>query len=299
VWVNSKPRRQLLTEGRNFEQNPANKEANAMFTKIRHVAIHTDDHFRMAYFYKTLFGMKKITAGMTDQNGNYDKERGHLSDGVIGLALLQRQPGISAGLDHFGLEVEDVQKVRDRLKQYYPEVFVAESQSHVPFAGLRTHDPDGNQFDLSQKGMANVREGYLQEGWDQPRWINHIAIRSARPAHLAEYYQKVFELRPVEGLSGDGSYYVTDGKVTIALRPWDMISYRGLMAGLDHFGFQVENLEAAKKDLDNLATTAPASAARKITIGREGEKRQKNLESCKLCRHALADPDGVLLDLTD
>ena len=77
-----------------------------MFTKIRHVAIHTDDHFRMAHFYKTLFGMKKITAGMTDQNGNYDKERGHLSDGVIGLALLQRKPGISAGLDHYGLEVE-------------------------------------------------------------------------------------------------------------------------------------------------------------------------------------------------
>ncbi len=264
-----------------------------MLTKIRHVAIHTDDHFRMANFYKTLFGMKKITAGMTDQNGNYDKERGHLSDGVIGLALLQRQPGISAGLDHFGLEVEDVQT------QFYPDVFVAESQSHVPFAGLRTHDPDGNQFDLSQQGMANVREGYLQEGWDQPRWINHIAIRSARPAYLAEYYQKVFDLRPVEGLSGDGSYYVTDGKVSIALRLWDMMSYRGLMAGLDHFGFKVENLETAKKDIENLTHTIPVSAARKIAIGREGEKRQKNLEACKLCRHALADPDGVLLDLTD
>ena len=107
-----------------------------MFTKIRHVAIHTDNHFRMANFYKTLFGMKKITAGMTDENGNYDKERGHLSDGVIGLALLQRQPGFPAGLDHFGLEVEDVQTVRDRLKQFYPDIFVIQSQSHVPFAGL-------------------------------------------------------------------------------------------------------------------------------------------------------------------
>ena len=270
-----------------------------MSTKIRHVAIHTDDHFRMATFYKTVFGMKKITAGMTDQNGNYDKERGHLSDGVIGLALLQRQPGFSAGLDHFGLEVDDVQLVRDRLKQYYPDVFVAQSQSHVPFAGLRTHDPDGNQFDLSQKGMANVREGYLQEGWEQPRWINHIAIRTARPAHLAEYYQKVFDLRPLEGLSGNGSYYVTDGKVVIALRPWDMVSYRGLMAGLDHFGFKVDNLEAAKTDIENLAKTAPASAARQIAIGRDGETRQKNLEACKLCRYPLADPDGVLLDLTD
>ena len=103
----------------------------------------------------------------------------------------------------------------------------------------------------------------------------------------------------MEGLSGDGSYYVTDGKVTIAVRPWDMMSYRGLMAGLDHFGFKVENLETAKKDIENLAADRPASAARKIAIGRDGEKRQKNLEACKLCRHALADPDGVLLDLTD
>jgi len=270
-----------------------------MFTKIRHIAIYTENHDRMARFYKTVFGMKKITEGMTDEHGNYNKERGHLSDGVIGLALLQRQPGFSAGLDHFGLEVEDVQTVRERLKQYYPDVTVAQSQSHVPFAGLRTHDPDGNQFDLSQKGMANVREGYLEEGWDQPRWINHIAIRSARLAQLAEFYQKVFELRPVEGLSGDNSYYVSDGKVSIALRPWDMISYRGLMAGLDHFGFKVENLEQTKKDFDSLASSAPSSAARTIAIGRDGPVRQKNLEACRLCRYALSDPDGVLLDLTD
>jgi catechol-2,3-dioxygenase len=270
-----------------------------MFTKIRHIAIHTENHGREATFYKTVFGMKKITEGMTDEHGNYNKDRGHLSDGVIGLALLQRQPGFSAGLDHFGLEVEEVQKVRDRLKQFYPDVFVAQSQGHVPFAGLRTHDPDGNQFDLSQKGMANVREGYLEGGWDQPRWINHIAIRSARPAYLAEYYQKVFELRPVEGLSGDNTYYLSDGKVTLSLKPWDMVSYRGLWAGLDHFGFRVENLEKTKQDIESLSAAEPASAARKIVIGRDGATRQKNLEACKLCRHALSDPDGILLDLTD
>ncbi|HXG52053.1 MAG TPA: VOC family protein [candidate division Zixibacteria bacterium] len=270
-----------------------------MVTKIRHVAIHTENYPRMATFYRTVFGMKKITEGMTDEHGNYNKERGHLSDGVIGLALLQRQPGFGAGLDHFGLEVDDVQEVRERLKRHYPEIGIAQSQSHVPFAGLRSHDPDGNQFDLSQKGMANVREGYLQEGWEQPRWINHIAIRSARPGYLAEFYQNVFDLRPVEALSGNGHYYLTDGKVTLALRPWDMISYRGLMAGLDHFGFKVESLESAKRDLEALAASAPASAPRKIAIGRDGATRQKNLEACSLCRHALADPDGVLLDLTD
>lgn len=270
-----------------------------MFAKIRHVAVMTENWDRMAKFYETIFGMKKITNGMTDEYGEYNKNRGHLSDGVIGLALLQRQPGFKSGFDHFGLEVDDVQKVRDRLRDYYPDVFVAQSQNHVPFAGLRTHDPDGNQFDLSQKGMANVREGYLKEGWEQPRWINHIAIRSGRPAHVAEFYQKVFELKPVETLCGDNSYYLTDGKVHVVVRPWDMVAYRGLMAGLDHFGFKVENLEQTKKDLDALGSSAPTSAARKIAIGRDGEVRQTNLEDCKLCEHALSDPDGVLLDLTE
>jgi predicted enzyme related to lactoylglutathione lyase len=269
------------------------------FTTIRHVAIHTDDHFREAAFYKNVFGMKKITNGMTDQNGNYDKERGHYSDGVIGLALLQRQPGTSAGLDHFGFAVEDVQKVKDRLAQNYPDVNVIQSQSHVPFAGLRSHDPDGNQFDLSQKGMANVREGYVEFGWEAPRWINHICIRTARPGYLAEFYEKVFELKVDPNLSDEGSFYVTDGKVYIALRPWSMVTHRGLMAGLDHFGFKVDNLEQTKKDLEALATSTPASGPRKIAIGRDGETRQKNLEGCKLCKYPLADPDGVLLDLSD
>ncbi|HEY7713491.1 MAG TPA: VOC family protein [Candidatus Binatia bacterium] len=269
------------------------------FTTIRHIAIHTDDHFRMAAFYKNVFGMKKITNGMTDQNGNYDKERGHYSDGIIGLALLQRQPGFNAGLDHFGFAVEDVQKVKDRLKQHYPEVSVIQSQSHVPFAGLRSHDPDGNQFDLSQKGMANVREGYVEFGWEQPRWINHICIRTARPGYLAEFYEKIFELRVDPNLSDESSFYVTDGKVYIALRPWSMVTHRGLMAGMDHFGFKVDDLDQAKKDLEALAASMPASGPRKIAIGRDGETRQKNLEGCKFCRYPLADPDGVLLDLTD
>jgi hypothetical protein len=235
---------------------------------------------------------------MTDENGNYDKERGHLSDGVIGLALLQRQPGFPAGLDHFGLEVEDVQTVRDRLKQFYPDIFVIQSQSHVPFAGLRTHDPDNNQFDLSQKGMANVREGYLQEGWEQPRYINHIAIRSTRPAHLAKYYQKIFELQPIEGMSEDNSHYFTAGKVTIALRPWDMVKYRASWRGLTT-SVSKSRISKRQKDVENLPNTVPGSAARKIAIGRDGETRQKNFVACKLCRYPLADPDGVLLDLTD
>jgi hypothetical protein len=78
-----------------------------------------------------------------------------------------------------------------------------------------------------------------------------------------------------------------------------MVAYRGLMAGLDHFGFKVDDLNKTKKDLEALAAAEPNSGPRKIAIGRDGEVREKNLAGCKLCKHAISDPDGVLLDLTD
>jgi hypothetical protein len=78
-----------------------------------------------------------------------------------------------------------------------------------------------------------------------------------------------------------------------------MVTHRGFYAGLDHFGFKVENLEQTNKDLAALAEVHPESAPRKVAIGRDGEKHKENLEGCKLCKQSLADPDGVLLDLTD
>ena len=241
-----------------------------MFTKIRHVAIHTENYDRMARFYQTVLKMKKITTGMTDETGAYNPDRGHISDGTIGLALLQRQPGALAGLDHFGLEVEDVKKVHERLEESYPDVVVITSQEHVPFAGLRTHDPAGNQFDLSQKGMVNVREGYTEKSWDQPRHLDHIAIRSANPRAVARFYQRVYELKLREDLSDEENFYLTDGTVSLVIRPWSMAAYRGQREGLDHIGFKVESLEKTKKDLEQVAVKFPECAPKKIGGGPQG-----------------------------
>ena len=157
-----------------------------------------------------------------------------------------------------------------------------------PFAGLRGHDPDGNQWDLSQKGMDNVREGYVEFGWEQPRWINHVCIRSSRPAYLAEFYQKVFNLEPVEGMSGDNSYYLSDGKVSLVSAPGTWSPTAASMAGLDHFGFKVDDLESNEKGSRRAGEPLrPPSARRGTAIGREGETRQKNLEGCKLCKQSL------------
>jgi catechol 2,3-dioxygenase-like lactoylglutathione lyase family enzyme len=270
-----------------------------MLAKIRHVALFTDKYDRMVKFYQTIFDMKQITTGLVDETGKPNPNRGHISDGVIGFAILAKRPGNQQGLDHFGFEIEDVKEVLDRIKRNYPEILVAKALDYVPFAGLRAHDPAGTQFDLSQKGMDNVREGYLEKGWEQPRWLNHISIRAAKPDIVAEFYTKVFDLRGVEEFSNDECISLTDGKVRLLIRRCNNRLYRGLRQGLDHVGFKVENLEKTKKDLEEMATTFPESARQNIGVGKQGILVEKDLQACPIGKHAFSDPDGVLLDISE
>lgn len=268
------------------------------FARIRHVAIYTENYNRTAEFYKTLFGMKKITSGMTDDKGNYDPERGHFSEGIIGLALLQRHAGIRSGLDHFGFEVQSGATVMERLKKY-PEVRVTSSLEHVPFAVMRIQDPAGAHMDVSQQGVAKVREGYLEDGWEQPRHLHHVAIRTARPSYLADFYRDVFELRPAESGAGGGQICLSDGKVSLLLIPTENKSYRSMTEGLDHIGFKTESLKQAEADIAALGKAHPESAPRKIDLGRFGPATLAEIDACTLGRRPLADPDGVLMDLVE
>jgi len=273
-----------------------------MFTKIRHVAIHTDNHFRMANFYKTLFNMKKITAGMTDENGNYDKERGHLSDGVIGLALLQRQPGFPAGLDHFGLEVEDAQAVCARLRERHPDIRVLKRPSTRPFAGISTHDPAGNVFDISQQNMENRASVYVEAQREQARSISHLAIRTLNVDQVAEFYVDVFEFGQLEKKSGDPNHYLSDGRVTLMLMPWNILDYHGggvARPGPDHIGFKVESLQAVKEHVKTVGDNNPHLRPLPVGTGPEGEARLKLFAGCPCGAYHLADPDGVLIDIAE
>src|SRR5438093_11755507 len=89
--------------------------ANAMLSKINHVAIVSDHYAQLAQFYEAVFAMKasaKARAGRAVTVG----------DGYVGLNINPRRAGRSAGLDHFGIVVEDVETVVDRLRYHYPSV---------------------------------------------------------------------------------------------------------------------------------------------------------------------------------
>ena len=122
-----------------------------------------------------------------------------------------------------------------------------------------------------------MREGYNESGWEQPRWINHISIRADDPAQVAEFYEKIFELKEAETYRDDGSICMTDGKVKLLLRPRDKSLYRGLREGLDHIGFKVESLRAGQRRSSGACVIAPEAAERKARRRRQRQEKRRRL----------------------
>jgi catechol 2,3-dioxygenase-like lactoylglutathione lyase family enzyme len=266
-----------------------------MPAKIKHVAIVSDHYALLGRFYEAVFGMRLSSRARPESAVA-------VGDGYVGMNINPRRAGRQAGFDHFGFEVEEVETVFARLQADYPAIRVLKRPGNRPFAGISTHDPAGNVFDLSQRGMANRQDVYEDGEWQQARSINHVALRTVIPEALAQFYVDVLELRPLEQRGGDKNFYLTDGRVTLMIIPWDITDYDGSgieRPALDHLGFKVENVEAFKHELTALVARNHHLSPSPLGDGPEGEARLRLFAQCPLGKHHLADPDGVLIDVGD
>jgi len=266
-----------------------------MFSKINHVAIVSENYALLAKFYQAVFGMKP-------SNLERAARAVTVGDGYVGLNINPRRAGRSAGLDHFGIQVEDCETAFERMRKKYPTARWLKRPANRPFAGISANDPDGNVFDISQKDMSNRTAIYVEnDGKPNPRHINHVALRTMNPDDTAEFYRDVFELAPGNKRAGDPNHYLTDGHVTLVVMPWQIEDYDGtgiVAAGMDHIGFKVENVETVKADVAEIAANNPRLAPSPLGTGKEGAALAKLFErSCPLGQHRFADPDGVLIDI--
>jgi catechol 2,3-dioxygenase-like lactoylglutathione lyase family enzyme len=106
--------------------------------------------------------------------------------------------------------------------------------------------------------------------------LTHIAISAINPLIMRTFYKGVFGLRPASPTS---DWFLTDGYVQFANNQ----RAPGWQAGLDHFGFEVDNLDEVKERLADLyprirLTTRPAHR--------------------KYVGLATHDPEGHVFDLT-
>jgi catechol 2,3-dioxygenase-like lactoylglutathione lyase family enzyme len=266
-----------------------------VFTKINHLAIISENYTTSAKFYEVMFGMGTSPATRSERAMT-------VGDGYLGLNINPRSTGRPARLDHFGVEVDDVERVYAALRKSYPGISWLKRPSNRPFAGITTHDPDGNVFDLSQKDMSNRAGVYAEErGATNPRHVDHFTIRSVHPNELAAFYYEMLELEKIPAGDGDPSHYLTDGHVTLVISPWNIADYAGTSITapcLDHIGFSVGDVDAFLAHVDKLASENRQIAPYPVGSGPEGRARLELAgRQCRLCTNYIADTDTVLLGL--
>lgn len=107
--------------------------------------------------------------------------------------------------------------------------------------------------------------------------IRHLAIKTKDPERLAKFYEEVFGMKCIHS-EKTGARYMSDGYLTLAI-----LRNRGEAApsGINHFGFQVDDLEDVEKRLakwDEPMTGRPSTRP--------------------FAEHRAMDPDGNLFDIS-
>ena len=265
-----------------------------MFAQINHMAIISPHYPTLEKFYLAVFGLrpsKRQRPGAAATCG----------DGYVGLNLIPRRDGYVGGIDHFGMVVDDVEPVLDRMQKKHKKANIVKRPSARPFAAYSGHDPDGNVFDLSQKQMANRAGVYVDnEGAAQhERHISHVAMRTMRPDEMAKFYIDVLQLSEQNAKPGDPNHYLTDGKMTLMIMPWRIKNYLGtsiLPTGMDHVGFTVESVDKLKEDVEELVGVNPVLNPIPVGKGKESAARLDLLkQQCPIGDYFLSDPDFTMI----
>jgi predicted enzyme related to lactoylglutathione lyase len=260
-----------------------------MFAKLNHVALISDNYAAQNIFYKALFDLK------SGSSAKFEATAIAIGDGYVGMNIIPRFPGRQGGFDHFGIQVDDVDVVRERVAKRNPSIDIIKRPSNRPFAAYGMYDMSGNYFDLSAKGLSNRDGVYEKPAWEQDRVFTHFAVRALEPESLAAFYHEIFEL-PV---TQDGNTFtLSDGRISFVIIPWKIADFFGSgieKPALDHLGFEVESLTAFKADLDEMIARNPSMIPKHLGAGDEGQVRLKLFEKTKLGDYYMSDLDGVLI----
>ena len=76
--------------------------------------------------------------------------------------------------------------------------------------------------------------------------IRHLALFARKPRELAEFYVRNFDMELVHRSPG-GGHFLTDGYFSLAILPHRLEAEAAV--GLNHFGFQVEDVAAMSDKL--------------------------------------------------
>ena len=232
--------------------------------KLNHIATIALDPQTVAKFYATIFEMTyaRSIIGATAR------------EGYVGLNFNPLWPGRPGpiGLDHFGIEVDDINNSFDQAGKNYPEVEWVKRSGTRPYAQVDINDPDGQVVNINQrdidKGISEVKTAglYLEEdsAEPRPRHVEYLALRTPNPSRCSDFYRDVFEMTPMNRQEDEDTYSLTDGRVVLKLIPWRISDFDGMDVNrpmLDHIGFKVEDADKVHEEILDYNGRFPPMAA--------------------------------------
>ncbi|MEK7341328.1 MAG: VOC family protein [Candidatus Binatota bacterium] len=222
--------------------------------QLRCLTIKAKDPKRLADFYRKVFELKTVS-----EDGSLVR----LSDGVFTLALLNQHGDGTRGLYASGFQVENLDGVKDKVER---------GDKASPHGEWQIADPDGNLIDLTAKGFGAAQE-------KSPFPIRHLALYTADPKRLANFYGDVFKMKEV-AYSDRSSIFVADGYFNVALLYQRVGEEKN---GFNHFGFHVTDIEEMR------------DRAEKAGVPR-GAKRPDRIPYAE---YRLHDPEGNGIDISE
>ena len=124
--------------------------------------------------------------------------------------------------------------------------------------------------------------------------IKHIALTTKEPAMVAEFYKSAFGLKELR--RNNGNVFLTDGYIHVAVlktkgeQAPDMGAHGPHFTGIHHFGFEVDDLDAACDQLEG-AKGQRLSAKDGVDAAMAGGGHA-NFEM------KWSGPDGVVIDIS-
>ena len=284
-----------------------------MSARISHVALNSNTPTPIATMYETLFGLELDMSLGSPERGEI------LSDGNVLLNIRPRVAGQRVGVDHFGIEVEDIEATFAKLKADYPAIGWVKQPDDGALGTYFAHDLAGSIFSLSQGEVAGgerptdrpVSANFARwsDGNPSQRYLQHYAIRTRKLEECAEFYEDVFGFSHMKPAAGDTNHYLSDGRMTLILIQWSIQDYGGISVtgrGPDHIGFKVEDCAKVQGEIEGYSTHfAPGNAPMWLlnTVNRttdENQIRAKMVaDSNPVSQYQFTDRDGVFVVVSD
>jgi len=213
---------------------------------IRYIAYLSEDPEQQASFYHRFL--------KTEEIGRSPQGDISITDGFYNLTFLKMRPDVveprmELGLNHIGLEVDDLEEARRRYLDYRPRGPVVAESGGAHRGQLRIHDPEGNPVTLSERG-------YEVDGRQRPLpGLRHVAFDAIDPDAMLDFYVEVLGLREL-GTSferrqqGRLNRFAGDGFTNLAIHPFYSSSEgHEMRMGVNHIGFLVSDITGVMADL--------------------------------------------------